>query len=49
MYFFQSNDLFKFSIDCFPDNTVGSFAELLNDLELLEDMMLDLFGHQIIL
>ena len=47
--FFERNDLLELSVDGLPDDSVGALAELLDDLELLEDVGLYFFSHRIII
>lgn len=44
----EGDHLFGLFVDCLPHNTVGSFAQLLQDIELLEDMGLNFFSHRLI-
>jgi len=41
----ESDDLLSSFVDCFPDNTVGTLAQLLENFILLKDMSLDFFSH----
>lgn len=44
-YFFEGHDSFQLSIDGFPHNTIGAFAQLLYDFVFLENVRLYLFCH----
>lgn len=44
-YFFYGHYSFGLFVDSFPHHPVGSFAELLQNLELLEDVRLHFFCH----
>ena len=47
--FFERNDLLELSINSLPDDSVGTLPKLFDDLEFLEYVGLDFFGHRIII
>jgi hypothetical protein len=36
--FFEGDNLFGLFVDCFPNDTIGSFAKFLQDLEFSQDV-----------